>query len=254
MGRQRSPNRDRAYEMWKESNGTKPLKSIAEELGEPETLVRKWKCQDKWDSKSNVTEKKKGNVTKRKRGAPKGNHNAKGHGAPKGNTNSLKHGGYSMRMYGEGLSEEEQELWDSMDEDEEELLLEQIRFYRLRERRILIAIASLQEEHQLITGVMQVENKRNFKNASEMERYNEQIEEKVAKGERLAGDAFQMQTMTENSYKRIERLEAELTKVQRAKVEAIGKLADIRKNRNEATGDEAVDDWIKAIMDGDSIE
>lgn len=59
MGRQRSPNRDRAYEMWKESNGTKPLKSIAEELGEPETLVRKWKCQDKWDSKSNVTEKKK---------------------------------------------------------------------------------------------------------------------------------------------------------------------------------------------------
>lgn len=242
MGRQRSPNRDRAYEMWKESNGTKPLKSIAEELGEPETLVRKWKCQDKWDSKSNVTEKKKGNVTKRKRGAPKGN------------TNSLKHGGYSMRMYGEGLSEEEQELWDSMDEDEEELLLEQIRFYRLRERRILIAIASLQEEHQLITGVMRVENKRNFKNASEMERYNEQIEEKVAKGERLAGDAFQMQTMTENSYKRIERLEAELTKVQRAKVEAIGKLADIRKNRNEATGDEAVDDWIKAIMDGDSIE
>ena len=254
MGRQRSPNRDRAYEMWKESNGIKPLKSIAEELGEPETLVRKWKCHDKWDSKSNVTEKKKGNVTKRKRGAPKGNHNAKGHGAPKGNTNSLKHGGYSMRMYGEGLSEEEQELWDSMDEDEEELLLEQIRFYRLRERRILIAIASLQEEHQLITGVMRVENKRNFKNASEMERYNEQIEEKVAKGERLAGDAFQMQTMTENSYKRIERLEAELTKVQRAKVEAIGKLADIRKNRNEATGDEAVDDWIKAIMDGDSIE
>lgn len=58
MGRQRSPNRDRAYEMWKESNGTKPLKSIAEELGEPETLVRKWKCQDKWDSKSNVTERK----------------------------------------------------------------------------------------------------------------------------------------------------------------------------------------------------
>jgi len=45
VGRQRSPNRDRAYEMWKESNGTKPLKSIAEELGEPETLVRKWKCQ-----------------------------------------------------------------------------------------------------------------------------------------------------------------------------------------------------------------
>lgn len=68
MGRQRSPNRDRAYEMWKESNGIKPLKSIAEELGEPETLVRKWKCQDKWDSKSNVTEKKKGNVTKTQAG------------------------------------------------------------------------------------------------------------------------------------------------------------------------------------------
>lgn len=254
MGRQRSPNRDKAYEIWKSSGGKRTLKSIADEIGEPETLVRKWKCQDKWENKSNVTEKPKGNVTKRKRGAPKGNHNAKGHGAPKGNTNSLKHGGYSMKMYGDGLSEEEQELWDSMDDNEEELLLEQIRFYRLRERRILIAISKLQEEHQLISGVMRIENKRNFKNADEMERYNEQIEEKVAKNERLAGDTFQLQTMTENSYKRIERLEAELTKVQRAKVEAIGKLAEIRKNRNDASGNEAVDDWINAVMNGGSDE
>lgn len=59
MGRQRSPNRDRAYEMWKESNGTKPLKSIAEELGEPETLVRKWNSRINGIAKVTLPKRKK---------------------------------------------------------------------------------------------------------------------------------------------------------------------------------------------------
>ncbi|BBP90961.1 hypothetical protein BsIDN1_45790 [Bacillus safensis] len=76
MARPRNPKRDQAFQLWKESNGTRLLKDIAEELECSQTLIRKWKNQDSWDGKlnGNVTkpkEKSNGNVTKRP-GAPKG--------------------------------------------------------------------------------------------------------------------------------------------------------------------------------------
>lgn len=61
MARARSPNRDKAFEMWKNSGGTFLLKDIAAVLGIKDSQVRKWKNQDKWD------EQLKGNVTKTKR-------------------------------------------------------------------------------------------------------------------------------------------------------------------------------------------
>ena len=94
MARGRSPNRDKAFELWRESGAKRLLKDIAEELGVSETLVRKWKNQDKWEEKFSlpnrmVTLPKEGdrnsNVTneppvKRSRGAPKGNQNRYVHG------------------------------------------------------------------------------------------------------------------------------------------------------------------------------
>lgn len=61
MPRARDPNRDKAYEIWKENEGNKLLKDIASELGVSDTQVRKWKSQDKWEQKMN------GNVTNSKR-------------------------------------------------------------------------------------------------------------------------------------------------------------------------------------------
>ena len=61
MARPRSPNRDKAYQLWLESGKTRQLKEIAAELAVSEEQVRKWKNQDKWDkvtlpnTKSNVT-------------------------------------------------------------------------------------------------------------------------------------------------------------------------------------------------------
>ncbi len=92
MPRERSPKRDKAFEMWKDSSAKMKLKDIAAVLEVGETQVRKWKNQDKWDAKLKGTlPKGKGNVTK-KRGAPKDNKNAVGHGAPPANSNSTKHG------------------------------------------------------------------------------------------------------------------------------------------------------------------
>lgn len=51
MARARSPNRDKAFEIYKEHNGNIKLKDIAEQLQVKDTQIRKWKSQDKWDDK-----------------------------------------------------------------------------------------------------------------------------------------------------------------------------------------------------------
>lgn len=101
MPRPRSPNRDKAKEIWIESGKTRKLKDIAEELGISEEQVRKWKNQDKWDK---VTlPKTKSNVTNHK-GAQQGNKNALGHGAPEQNKNAEKHGFFSKFLPEETFS------------------------------------------------------------------------------------------------------------------------------------------------------
>ncbi len=61
MARQRSPDRDKAFEIYKASNGEKALVEIAKELNLKPSQIRKWKSQAKWD------EQLKGNVTIAKR-------------------------------------------------------------------------------------------------------------------------------------------------------------------------------------------
>lgn len=67
MARERSPNRDKAYELWKQSGGKMLLKDIAAQLGVSDTQVRKWKNQDNWEEPQKVTlpknKKNKSNVT-----------------------------------------------------------------------------------------------------------------------------------------------------------------------------------------------
>ncbi|MGG0663419.1 terminase small subunit [Viridibacillus arvi] len=67
MARPRSPKRDEAFELWKNSNGEMKLKDIAEQLELSDSQIRKWKNRDEWDEQlnGNVT-KSKGNVSKQK--------------------------------------------------------------------------------------------------------------------------------------------------------------------------------------------
>jgi uncharacterized protein YjcR len=129
MPRARDPNRDKAYEIWKESKGKKLLKDIAVELGVSDSQIRKWKSQDKWEQKNgNVTNSKR-SVTKRStKGGQPGNSNAKGNkgnpnaSAPKQNSNALRHGFFSKYLPQESLDimEELQErspadmIWDQI--------------------------------------------------------------------------------------------------------------------------------------------
>ncbi|MGN7043378.1 phage terminase small subunit [Bacillus safensis] len=99
MARARNPNRDKAFQLWKESDGSRLLKDIAEELGVTANTIRKWKANDKWDEEfkgSAPIEKRSAPI----RGAPKGNKNAVGNsgGAPARNQNAKTHGFYSKHM------------------------------------------------------------------------------------------------------------------------------------------------------------
>lgn len=137
MPRQRSPNRDRAFEIWNQSGGSLLLKDIAAKLGVSESQVRKWKNQDDWEhagmvtlpiSKSNVTNQKK------KKGGQPGNHNAAGHGPPVGNVNAIKHGAYQT-IYAAFLPEDEKEVYDQMPGEAD--LEAEIRLLRLKMARLL---------------------------------------------------------------------------------------------------------------------
>lgn len=155
MARKRDPRRDEAKRIWLESNGEKQLKDIADELNVSDSQIRKWKSQDKWSAelKSNVTNGKS-NVTNQG-GAPIGNQNAKGNkgnsraSPPMGNKNALKTGEYETIFF-ETLSDEEKDIYSSLNDDPSFVLSEEIRLLKIRQfrmmKRIQQAEAGLNDE------------------------------------------------------------------------------------------------------------
>ncbi|PEJ12636.1 terminase [Bacillus toyonensis] len=113
MARQRSPDRNKAYEIFKEHNGDITNRKIAELLSTSEKAVNEktvggWKSKDEWIDKLNgvlpknerSTPKKDVEYSKKKPGAPKGNKNAVNNrgGAKKGNKNATGNPGGSAPL------------------------------------------------------------------------------------------------------------------------------------------------------------
>jgi len=204
--RARSPDRDRAKQLWLESGKKRMLKEIAAELGVSETQVRKWKSQDRWDDDGKVTLPKepvkgKGNVTKRPRGAPKGNQNAVGNhgGAPKGNTNSMKHGAY-RQIFDGILPEEEHEFAKQMSFNQMDLIRQEIATLTTRERYLMREIVKLRS------------------NSSNLAIHT------------VCKDGDDTSTTAVNTIQYIRTYEAELTKVQRAKAMYVRMLMEVGKS------------------------
>jgi len=102
MPREKSECRKRAFEIWRDSGGKIKLKDLADQLGIPDSRIRKWKTIDKWEDKlKGALHLAKGSAPKQKkpRGAPKGSKNALGNkggpGGPEGNDHAVKHGFFS---------------------------------------------------------------------------------------------------------------------------------------------------------------
>ncbi|WP_320939394.1 phage terminase small subunit [Lysinibacillus capsici] len=121
MARARDPNRDKAFEIYKEHNGDITNRAIAEKLGVPEKTIGSWKSKskDNWNEKLNGVLQTDERSTPNKAGAPKGNNNAKGNRGnpnptpkfPKRNSIAEKHGFFSKF-----LPEETLEIMEAMNE------------------------------------------------------------------------------------------------------------------------------------------
>ena len=124
MARARDPNRNKAFEIYKEHKGNIDLVEIASQLNISPGTVRGWKSKDSWNDKLNGTFQKNTERSKRKRGGQPGNKNAKGHGGtgPPVNKNAEKYGFFSKY-----LPDETKEIFDAIEHaDPLDLLWHQI--------------------------------------------------------------------------------------------------------------------------------
>ena len=101
MPRARDPNREQAFEIYKESVGMIDLVEIASQLNLSPGTIRGWKSKDKWDSKLNGALQKNTERSKRK-GAQPGNKNSSG--GPPGNKKAEKFGFFSKFLPEETVS------------------------------------------------------------------------------------------------------------------------------------------------------
>ncbi|VUG07059.1 hypothetical protein PPOLYM_03467 [Paenibacillus polymyxa] len=246
MARERSPERDKAKQMWLESGGTMKLKDIAAALSVGETQVRKWKSQDKWadDLNSNVTNESKSNVTKR--GAPKGNKNAAGNrgGAPPGNQNAkgnsggpggpfrnkkaLKHGLYET-IFLDTLDEQEQALFDSIEVKPLDQLETTLKTLILQERKIMHRIKQLEsgltdEEKKIKEELYQRKDKVPYTSQKTGKQINLSVQTEGMK-------VTEITTVVASKLDKILKQEDHLNKVRDKKIRVLAQIAAIEHER-----------------------
>ena len=248
MARERSPERDKAKQMWLESGGAMKLKDIAAALSVGETQVRKWKSQDKWadDLNSNVTNETKSNVTKR--GAPKGNKNAVGNrgGAPPGNQNAkgnsggpggpyrnkkaLKTGMYET-IFLDALEEDEQELFDQIDTSPLAQLNEQLIMLSIQERRHMRRVKQLEagltdEEKKIKQELHQRKDKVPYTSPKTGKQINLSVETEGMK-------VTEITTVTTSKLDKILKQEEALVKTRDKKLRVINLIASLQQEEEK---------------------
>ncbi len=249
MPRARDPNRNKAFQIYMDAGGKIDLVEIADQLNISSGTVRGWKSKDKWEEQlSGTFQTKVMERSKRSKGGQPGNQNAKGSkggsgAAPQKNKNAEKHGAYS-KVYWDTLDEDELELIGSMDSAEEQQLIMQLQMFSVRERRLMRNIKKYREleaeNHGLavkaVSKTKKVEDLTSFDGESiGAGKYKKVTETSV--------------TGTEPVMNSIMTLEAELTKVQRAKTKARETLARLHLEKQKLEGDTSTNDVVKSWVE-----
>ncbi|HBG7257751.1 phage terminase small subunit [Clostridioides difficile] len=211
MAKARSPNRDKALNLYIEHNGNITNREISELLKENEKTISNWKCRDKW----NVVLRKGECSTTKKKGGQIGNKNAVGSGAPKGNKNRLKDGIYE-KIFFNTLTTEEIELIKSENKDEIHRLELEISLLTVREHRHMKRIKQYEEKVDKIT--LESIDKRTLKIEGNLLKDNEQIQTETV-------------TRAVSIFERVQKLEAELTKIQKEKAKNIERLQKLKMDK-----------------------
>lgn len=203
MARKKDENREKAKQLFLDSEGLMSNPEIAEALGVDSAKVRKWKCIDKWKE---ALENKP-----RKRGGQKGNQNAKGHGAPLRNRNAETHGAYST-VYFDELTDEEKALIESITLDVADNMLRELQTLIAKENDLKKRIAELNRDTtgQLYTDkVVEMRTpKKAEDNPDPYEVYNT-----GEAGNNTPLDMTMETTVKSSAFERAMKLEAELNKI-----------------------------------------
>lgn len=249
MPRARDPNRNKAFQIYMDAGGKIDLVEIASQLNISAGTVRGWKSKDRWEEQLNGTlQTKVTERSKRSKGGQPGNQNAKGSkggsgAAPQRNKNAEKHGAYS-KVYWDTLDEDELDLIGSMDSAEEQQLIMQLQMFSVRERRLMRSIKKYREleaeNHGL--AVKAVSKTKKVEDLTDLD------------GESISAGKYKKVTETsvtgtEPVMNSIMTLEAELTKVQRAKTKAIEALAKLHLEKQKLEGDTSTNDIVKSWVE-----
>lgn len=135
MARERRPERDLAFELFRKSKGRLEVKEIAKKLNVKAATVSQWKYRDKWEEK----------LKEKRRGGQFGNKNAEGAGAPKGNNNAETHGGYSSIDLN-NLPEEDQAYISNLSLDTETNFKNELQILLAKEKDIRRRLEALDYE------------------------------------------------------------------------------------------------------------
>ena len=224
MPRARSPNRDKAFELWLESGKSRTIKNISEELGVSENQVRKWKNQDKWENREalpNVTKSNgntiqtNGNITNQSKPAKRKR------GGQKGNKNRYEHGLYANPTM-DMIPRQELERLQRMDfADQESIIIDEIILLTSRERQLLESIQRYQDQKNGLSldGV----TRRVVENEGARDSRSKQVE---------------TTTRTRDVFDVIQKLQAELTKVQKEKRQYLSELRILRTQKAQMPKEE----------------
>lgn len=205
MARQKNENREKAKQLFLDSEGLMSNPEIAEALGVDSAKVRKWKCIDKWkDALKNKPKKK---------GGQKGNKNAKGHGAPLHNTNAETHGAYS-KVYLESLPPEERAFIESITLDTTENMLRELQILITKERdlqRRIYEYTQVKQSALYTDKVVEMRTPTNTKEEQNGDPYGLYTGENKDRKNTLK---IAMETTVKSSaFERVQTLETELNKI-----------------------------------------
>ena len=252
MPRARNPAREKAREMWLASGKTAKLKDIARKLNLPEVRIRKWKCEDKWESNKDGGRSDNYNSersllsepdinpppsSERKRGGQPGNKNGKG--APAGNKRAIKTGEFE-KIFFNSLTNEEISLIKLVPKDKETLLKQQIFTLLIRERRMLNRISQLKQDKNMLTkSITTIAKPKGY--IKKEKKGTDDIETTSVNVKKI--EAIQQECETKDD--RILRIEDSLTRVQAELRRYIDSL--IKMQPQEEDGKNIVKDWIAAL-------
>lgn len=209
MARERNPERDKARQLWLDSDGQMSPKEVAEAVGVKPEQVRKWKSVDRWQAALEEQQ------PKRKRGGQPGNKNAAGAGAPLGNKNAETHGAYSaVRLC--DLPDEQRQYIESITLDTETNMLAELQLLIAKEADLQNKISAIEKGSPDALFIDRVVEIRVPKGKERLEKQQEKLEALRREHDDLLWemDTESGKPPTKRQEKKLETLQREIAELQ----------------------------------------